>query len=119
MRTTAFITTSFAVPRGEQPAEAPLDGGSVAAMRRDGRGEVAAGTGYQSDGASVSASTADAGDGRVDPCNGPRQLWLCRARYLGSGERGSAPSSSVSDARRKRVPEPLRDPGIVPLSRRS
>ena len=52
----------------------------------------------------------------VDPCDRARSIWRGRTRHSCSGEREPAAADPVPDARRKRVPQPLRDPGIVPPS---
>ena len=59
----------------------------------------------------------DAGTPGVDPSDGPRSLWRGRAGHHCPGQPGAAPPDPLEDARRGRVPEPLRHPVALQVPR--
>ena len=108
-RRTASSTTCCAPRRHRHAAQGPLDGRAAAAVRHHGHREVAAGANSASDGAvserlrrmpELLKSIHPTGPGHLGVADGGSWPWSTR-----SGCAGSSP-----DARRERVPEPLRHP---------
>jgi len=73
----------------------------------------------QTDGGTLRAPAAHAGAPRVDPRNRAGPFGRRGAGHHGAGKSEQAAADSVPNAGRERVPEPLRDPFYVPLSRRA
>ena len=116
-----FYYDVLRLPDGKRDApQGPLDGGSAAALRRHSRGEVAAGAGSQTDGADCSSACGACRSLRESiHATGPGHFGVAERGIIALGEREPSAPDPDPDARRERVPQPLRDPLAVPLSRRS
>ena len=106
-----FYYDVLRLPDGNaHPAQGSLDGGPVAALRRDSRREVAARARAGSDGDSCTIAC-----GACRSCatsihaTGPGHFGVAERGIIGSGQRRPAAPHPDPHARRERVPQPLRD----------
>ena len=109
-----------AAPRRQRhAAQGALDGRAPAAVRHHGDREVAARAGPAGDGRHPGTAAPDARTVGDDAPDGPGALRRGRAGHAGAGQPGAAPPDPVEDARRERVPEPLRHPRALEVPRAS
>ena len=80
-------------------------------------GKVAAGARSAGDGLAAGTPAPDARTPEDHPPHGPGTLWGSGARNPGPGQPGAAPPDPYEDARRERVPEPLRHPLALQVPR--
>ena len=100
-----------AAPRRQRPAaQGALHGGAPAPVRHHGDREVAAGARPAGAGSSLGTPAPDARTPGDHPPHGPGTPGRGGPGDHGPGQPGAAPPDPDEDARRERVPEPLRHP---------
>ena len=98
-------------------AQGALHGGAPAPVRHDGDREVAAGARPAGDGSDPGTPAPDARACGDHPPHRPGAFRRGRAGDHGPGQPGAAPPDPDEDARRERVPEPLRHPLALQVPR--
>ena len=107
-----------AAPRRQRhAAQGALDGGAPAPVRHHGDREVAAGARPAGDGSVAGTPAPDARTSGDHPPHGPGAFRRGRAGDHGPGQPGAAAPDPYEDARRERVPEPLRHPLALQVPR--
>ena len=107
-----------AAPRRQRhAAQGALHGGAPAPVRHHGDRDVAAGARSAGDGSDAGTPAPDARTSGDHPPHGPGTLGRGRAGDHCPGQPGAAPPDSHEDARRERVPEPLRHPLALQVPR--
>ena len=112
-----LLRPAAAARRQLPEAEGSLHGGAPAPVRHHGCRKVDAGAHAADDGSDGGAPAPDARTCEDHPPHGPGTLWRGRAGDSGSGQPGPAAPDPDQDARRKRVPEPLRHPLALQVPR--
>ena len=112
-----LLRRAAAARRQRHAAQGPLDGRAAPAVRHDGDRAVAARARPAGDGRASRNACAGCPNWRRRCTRRARALRRGRAGTAGAGQPGPAPPDPVEDARRERVPEPVRHPRALAVPR--
>jgi hypothetical protein len=112
-----FYYDLLRLPRQRHAAQGAFDGGAAAPVRHHGDRAVATGKYSTRDDPDEGTPAPDSRALGDYPPHGRRAFRRGRTRDRGPGQPGAAPPDSYQDARRGRVPEPLRHPFPLQIPR--